>query len=80
MTGEKRPEVEIQQFAFRPDEFMEITFVERRDQGGDKAGLIKTVVFDPSVVRKEDFDDVMDTLRDFVDAALRYIRTGEVGG
>lgn len=73
------PEVMIQTFSIRPDEFLEITFVERRDQA-DKAGLIKTAVFEAGVVRAEDLADVLDTLRDFVDAALRNIRTGEVGG
>jgi len=63
----------IHSFSFRPDDFMEIVYIEKRDEG-PKAGLVKTIVLDPELINQADLEEMLDTLRDFVDTGLGHIR------
>lgn len=75
MTDEE-PAVIIQSFSVRPDEYLEITYIETREQA-KRAGIVRSVVIDPDLLRKEDLADVMDSIGDFIDIGLRHIRTGD---
>lgn len=66
-------DVEIHSVAFRPDGAIEITFDEVRDVT-DTAVLAKTVIFKRDVLEKADYEEVLESIRDWVDSALLAIR------
>lgn len=65
----------IQSVMFRPDEAIEITYLEEREQT-NRAGLVKTVVFERSLASAE-IADVLDTLSDVIGKVWISIRTSD---
>jgi hypothetical protein len=71
-------EVDIHSVAFRPDGAIEISFDETRDIT-EGAVLAKTVIFLRTVLTKDAYEEVLTSLRDWVDEGLLYIRNTRDG-
>lgn len=67
------PQVLVQSFAIRPDEMIEMTYVQSRRQG-KTAGVIETIVMDPSLVDETSYKEFLNELGEWVDAGLLQIR------
>lgn len=72
-------DVDVHSVAFRPDGAIEITFDEARDLT-DAAVLAKTIIFKRDVLNKADYEEVLESLREWIDEGLRSIRTSRSGG
>lgn len=71
-------DVEVHSVAFRPDGGIEITFDELRDVT-DVAVLAKTIIFKRDVLTKPEYEEVLESLREWIDEGLRAIRTSRAG-
>lgn len=71
-------DVDVHSVAFRPDGAIEITFDERRDVT-DVSVLAKTIIFKRDVLNKADYEEVLESLREWIDEGLRAIRTSRSG-
>lgn len=73
--NDPNPDVILFSVAFADGyEGLEITYAERRHATG-KAFVQQTITFDASLLRQEDYLDVIDSLHEFLDTALRHVRT-----
>lgn len=66
------PDVYVSSLVFRPDDMVEITYMESRDQG-ERAGLVRTLVVERTLF-PEEFDDLVGDIQDLIDDTIVELR------